>query len=313
MENNYKNLWVEKYRPSTLDSLVLEPDIRADILKYKDAQEIPHLLFHGSAGGGKTTLARIIVNEILDCQYLYINASDENGIETVRGKIKNFAEIKSLDGKLKVIVLDEIDGFSSNSGTGTSAQQALRNVMEEYSKNCRFILTGNVINKIISPIISRCIIYKIDPPVNEFMKRCAYVLKQENIKVENAGEFVNYVKGIYPDMRLAINSMQRDSMTGTLIIKTTRKTPQIVDDILSYMLKKDADPIQLRKTIIERASEFNSDYSSLLHGLFNAVYDWDMSVDKKKEYMIELSCGLYKHTLVMDKEINCYATLLKLV
>ena len=117
--NDYKNLWIEKYRPDTLDSLVLEDFLRTDIEKYVKSGEIPHLLFYGQAGGGKTTLAKVIVNDLLDCEYLYINASDRSGIDVIRGEIKQAAERKSMDGKLKVIILDECDGLSSTGGGGS--------------------------------------------------------------------------------------------------------------------------------------------------------------------------------------------------
>ena len=209
MQQRYDSLWVEKYRPATLADLVLEPEVRADMLKYKESGQIPHLLLYGEAGCGKTTLAKVLTNELLDCQYEYINASDENGIDTVRGRIMDFATRKSIDGKLKVIILDEVDGFSSTGGGGSSAQQALRNVMEEYAHNVRFILTANYINKLISPIISRCVAYRIEPPLGEFAKRCASILQQEKIKITDVGEFYEYIKKSFPDMRLAINSMQQ--------------------------------------------------------------------------------------------------------
>jgi replication factor C small subunit len=306
MAQNYQNLWIEKYRPVKLEDLVLQSEVRNDILKYVSSGEIPHLLFYGDAGSGKTTLSRIIVNELLDCQYLYINASDENGIDTVRGKISDFAERKSIDGKIKVIVLDEVDGFSPE------GQRALRNIIEEHSGTCRFILTCNYIGKVISPIISRCISYKIEPPISGFIKRCAYILKAENVAVDDVGEFVTYIKQSFPDTRLAINCMQRDSLTGSLIIKKVNKVSKIVSDIIEYVLNE-SDPIKLRKLLIERASEFNSDYRTLMHDMFNGIYDMDISVDKKRTIMLELSAGLYKHEMVMDKEINCYATLLKLL
>ena len=307
----YNSLWVEKYRPKALEDLALSPDIRADILKYKEAGELPHLLLYGDPGCGKTTLAQILVNEVLDCQYMYINASDENGVDTVRGKIKDFAETKSIDGKLKVIILDEVDGFSSTGGGGSSAQQALRNVMEEYAFNVRFILTCNFMNKLIGPLISRCVSYKIDPPLKAFVNRCAMIFKMENVKIENPKEFVDYVTKSYPDMRLAINCMQRDSLTGKFVPKTVQKTPQIVFDVFKHLVDGE-DPIALRRIIIERASEFGSNYETLMHDLFNVTYDSDIGVDRKREFMTELASGMYKHQLVMDKEVNCYATFLKM-
>ena len=309
--NDYKNLWIEKYRPSTLDSLVLEESTRQDIEKYAKTGEIPHLLFHGQAGGGKTTLAKLIVNELLDCDYLYINGSDESGVDVVRGKIKNFAERKSMDGNLKVIILDECDGMTSSGGAGSSAQQALRNMMEEYAHNVRFILTANYFNKIIDPIVSRCIVYRIHPPLKEFAKRCYEVLTEENATV-NTKEFVPYIKEFYPDMRKAINSMQRDTVDGKLIITDdTTSAESIIKDVFDHIKNKSSHKV-LRTMIIERTSEFSNDYRLLMSSLFNYVYDSNLSDDGKRQWLIELSSGLYRHEAVMDKEINAYSTLLKL-
>ena len=309
--DEYKNLWVEKYRPDDLDSLVLEDLVRTDIEKYAKLGEIPHLLFYGQAGGGKTTLAKVLVNDILDCEYLYINGSDESGVDVVRGKIKDFAERKSFDGKVKVIILDECDGLSSNGGAGSSAQEALRNMMEEYAHNVRFILTANYFNKILDPIVSRCVVYQINPPIKEFILRCFNVLKSESVVVDKT-KFVPYIKEFYPDMRKAINCMQRDSRDGRLVIlEDSSELKQIVDDIINHIINKQST-FDLRKMLIERSSEFGNDYRVLLSDIFNRVYVSDMSDGEKQAFMIELSTGLYRHETVMDKEINAYSTLLKL-
>ena len=310
--SDYKNLWIEKYRPDDLDSLVLDDHIRKDMEKYAKQGEIPHLLFYGQAGGGKTTLAKVIVNDLLDCEYLYINGSDESGVDVVRGKIKSFSERRSMDGKIKVIILDECDGLSSTGGGGTSAQQALRNMMEEYAHNVRFILTANYFNKITDPIVSRCVVYQINPPLKAFTVRCFNVLKQENVSADKA-EFVNYIKRFYPDMRKAINSMQKDTNDGILTIKDaiSTETSAIITDIMTHIRNKKST-FELRKMLIERSPEFNNDYRSLMSDLFNRVYVSKFDDEFKTMAMIELSAGLYKHESVMDKEINAYSTLLKL-
>ena len=144
---DFKGIWCERYRPTKLDDLILDEGSLRVVSQFKD--EIPNLLFIGSPGTGKTTLARIIVNDILGCNFLYINASDESGIDTIRHNITNFAQTKSFDGKVKVVVLDEADGLTSQ------AQAALRNTMETYAKYCRFILTANYKHKIIPALQSR--------------------------------------------------------------------------------------------------------------------------------------------------------------
>lgn len=307
----YRNLWIEKYRPSVLDDLVLDDKVRSDVLKYKESGEIPHLLFYGDAGGGKTTLAKIIVNDLLDCQYMYINGSEESGVDVVRGKIKDFAERKSLDGKLKVIILDECEGLSSTGRPGSSAQQALRNMMEEYAHVVRFILTTNYYHKIIDPIVSRCITYHITPPLKGYIVRCYGIVQDEHIKVGKKA-FVEYAKQFYPDVRRAINAIQRDTVDGVLVIGEADDVyADIIPDVFNHILGGKSST-GLRKMIIGRTPEFSNDYRQLLSNLFNYVYDADIPDDSKRLYLIELSSGLYKHEAVMDKEVNAYATLLKL-
>ena len=158
-----KNIWVEKYRPTKLADMVLSDSLRAFVEECRTKGEIPNMLFVGNAGTGKTTLAKVIVSEILDAQYLYINASEKNGIDEVRTSILTFAQTKSIDGKIKVIFLDEFDNFTD------AGQRALRNVMEEYAGNTRFILTGNYLHRIIQPIQSRCQVFTdFTPPVGEY-------------------------------------------------------------------------------------------------------------------------------------------------
>ena len=171
----FDNLFTEKYRPKTLTDLVLSNSNR----KYFDSitDEIPNLLFVGTPGIGKTTLARILVNDILECQYLYINASDENGIDTIRSKVVGFAQTKSLDGKVKVVILDEADGITID------GQRALRNTMEEYSSGTRFILTANYKHKIIPAIQSRTQFFDLNPPFDTVLKLIVGIIKQEGIKI----------------------------------------------------------------------------------------------------------------------------------
>lgn len=308
---DYKNLWVEKYRPTILDDLVLDETLRKDIQKYAKQGEIPHLLFYGQAGGGKTTLAKIIVNDLLDCQYHYINASDKSGVDVIRGEISKVARTASVDGKMKVIILDECDGLSSNSGTGSSAQSALRNMMEEYAHNCRFILTANYLNKITNPILSRCVAYQMNPPMKEFVLRCFNILKSESVTTTRK-EFVPYIRQFYPDMRKAINSMQRDSVDGVLVVREKgEEFSSIAEDIVNHINMKKSHT-DLRKILIQRSPDFKNDYRSLLSEIFNFVCNSDLDDDRKRTYMIELASGMYNHEIVMDKEINAYATLLKL-
>ena len=221
----FDNLFTEKYRPKTLTDLVLSNSNR----KYFDSitDEIPNLLFVGTPGIGKTTLARILVNDILECQYLYINASDENGIDTIRSKVVGFAQTKSLDGKVKVVILDEADGITID------GQRALRNTMEEYSSGTRFILTANYKHKIIPAIQSRTQFFDLNPPFDTVLKLIVGIIKQEGIKIteDQRSNFVNVVKQNYPDIRKIINSVQKATVKGIFEVNVALDSKEIVERI----------------------------------------------------------------------------------
>ena len=208
----FNNLYVEKYRPQTLSDLVLSDGNRKYFESITD--EIPNLLFVGTPGLGKTTLARILVNNVLDCQYLYINASDENGIDTIRSKVVGFSQTKSLDGKHKVVILDEADGITID------GQRALRNTMEEYSSMTRFILTANYKHKIIPAIQSRTQFFDLAPPFDDVVKRVVDIVKEEGIKVEKDDKvnLVGLIKQGYPDIRKILNSIQKANINGKFTI-----------------------------------------------------------------------------------------------
>jgi len=260
--SEFSNLWTERYRPSTLDDIVLSKEDRELLLSLQSKQEIPHLLFAGIQGTGKTSLAKIIVNDILDCQYLYINASDENGIDAVRGKIMGFAKTKAFDGKLKVILLDEADNISLD------GQKALRNVMEEYAGTTRFILTCNYLFKVIPPIQSRCSIVNLVPPVEGVVKRIVEILKKEEVTIpeEQKPLLLDHIRRNLPDIRRIINDIQKYSNTGTLQIRN-EVSAEFVDGILTD-IKEHKDLMAIRKYIIENEKEFSNDYRHLLKEMF---------------------------------------------
>lgn len=305
MNYSFNNIWTEKYRPHTLDDLVCTPFTKESLLSFKDKEEIPNLLFVGAAGIGKTSAAKIIVNDILDCQYLYINASDENGIDTIRHKVVNFAQTMSFDGKIKVIILDECDGLSID------AQRALRNTMEEFAGITRFILTANYKYRIIPALQSRCQSFDLTPPLDLAVKRCASILKQENITVpdDQKIKLVEFIKSTYPDLRKCINELQKFSSSGKLNLNDT-KNSKVLELIFKEVKKKNVET--LRRALIESEHTFNSDYVLLLRNLFNYVDEAETNTDLKRFYLLTIAEYIYRSSFVVDQEINCYACLIQL-
>ena len=295
----FNNLWVEKYRPKTLNDLVLSETNRKYFESLTD--EIPNLLFVGTPGLGKTTLAKIIIEDILKCQYLYINASDENGIDTIRSKVVGFSQTKSLDGSIKVVILDEADGIT------IEGQRALRNTMEEYSSQTRFILTANYKHKIIPAIQSRTQSFDLNPPIDDIVKRIVNIVKEENVKIEDNQKtnFVNVIKQNYPDIRKIINAVQKASVKGIFNIDIALDSKEIVDKIHKEILSSNV--IELRKYLIENENEFQGDYHNLMKQYLNYVYDSSIDDMKKREYILILSEYMYKDVFVLDKEINAFA------
>jgi len=302
--NMFDNLWVEKYRPATLDEMVLSEDNK----KYFKSitNEIPNLLFVGTPGIGKTTIARIIVQDILKCQYLYINASDENGIDTIRSKVSNFSQTKSIDGNVKVVILDEADGITLD------GQRALRNTMEEYSGYTRFILTANYKHKIIPAIQSRTQYFDLNPPIQEVLIRVVHILKAEKIKLpeEEKKNLVKVIKDNYPDIRKTINIIQKCGVTGSLIVKDVSDKNEIVNKIEVYLKGKNV--LDLRKYLIENENEFQGDYGNLLKLYLNHIYNSQMNADNKKQSILLISDHLYRDAFVLDKEINAFACFVQL-
>lgn len=307
MTNNiFDSLWVEKYRPQTLKDLVLSPENRISFSNMIDKKEIPHLLFCGGPGTGKTTLAKILVKE-LDAIYRYINASDERGIDAVREKIVPFAQTKSIDGKLKIIILDEVDGLTGD------AQRALRNIIEEYSDNLRFILTANYKNRISSPIKSRTISFEIMPPHSEVTARIVHIIKSEGVTVDSEQKLLlrEEIDKNYPDIRKIINQIQKYVKDGILNIVQDVDIGVFARDVLKKM-KEFKNITAVRQFIIQNETDFGSDYLTLLRGIFEEIYNMSLEESKKASALVLIGDAMYKHQFVMDPEINSFCCIIQL-
>ena len=300
---DFKGIWCERYRPTKLDDLILDEGSLRVVSQFKE--EIPNLLFVGSPGTGKTTLARIIVNDILGCNFLYINASDESGIDTIRHNITNFAQTKSFDGKVKVVVLDEADGLTSQ------AQAALRNTMETYAKYCRFILTANYKHKIIPALQSRCQSIDLKPEIKQAAKRCFNILQQENVTVsdEQKKKFGQLVKRTFPDLRKTINELQKSVVDNELLIDSNGSDNELLKTIAQDIKE---DSLKVRKYLIENEDRFQGDYDTLLANLLDYLYEQPIDEFKKKQMIVEIAEALYRSAFVIDKEIGAFACLIKL-
>ena len=296
---DFKGIWCEKYRPTKLDDLILDDQSLRVVSQFKD--EIPNLLFTGNPGTGKTTLARIIVNDILGCNYLYINASDESGIDTIRHNITNFAQTKSFDGGIKVVILDEADGLTSQ------AQGALRNTMETYDKYCRFILTANYKHKIIPALQSRCQSLDLKPVIEQAVKRCYSILQQEEVVVSDVQkkEFVMLVKRYFPDLRKTINELQKSVVNSELHITNSAADEALLKSIFEKITT--GKSLELRKHLIESEDRFQGDYDTLMANFLDHLYEQPIDDMKKKEMITILADHLHKAGIVLDHEINCFA------
>ena len=301
-------LWVEKYRPDLLESYIGNEHLKSKIKLYLESGDLPHLLLYGRAGTGKTTLAKLLVNNI-ECDYLYINASDENSVDTVRNKVRNFASTIGFKD-MKVIILDECDYITPN------AQAALRNLMETFSKHTRFILTCNYVERIIDPIQSRCQPFQIVPPSRkEVAVHLNNILKEESVTFE-MDDVATLVNGGYPDIRRVINFAQRQVVDGKLSIDQNNLvavdlnvnvfSSQIVN-VLKTQNKKDAF-VTIRKMLADNQI---SDFADLFRLLYDEVDDYGTG------HIAECILTVAKYQLsdaqVVDKEINAMAMLIELL
>ena len=300
-------LWVEKYRPKTIQDCILPDAIKSTFQEYVNRKEIPNLLLSGSAGVGKTTIAKALCNEV-GCDYIVINGSDESGIDVLRTKIKNYASSVSLAGGRKVVIIDEADYLNPN-----STQPALRGAIEEFSSNCSFIFTCNYKNRIIDPIHSRCSV--VDFKINgskakmaaQFFKRVEWILEQENITYSKDVVAAVITKH-FPDNRRVLNELQRYSVSGTIDSGILSNVADIQLDTLITALKS-KDFGSTRKWV---TANLDNDPVKIYRKLYDTLYEV-LKPQSVPQLVLILAKYQYQAAFVADHEINMVACLTEIM
>ena len=299
--NDY--IWYEKYRPKTMNEIVLEESVKESFDKYVEEQSIPHLLLHGCPGSGKTTIASILLNEIPN-KSLTLNASSKDrGVDTVKTTIADFVKSKAIGGKLKIVFLDEADGLTND------AQFALKNLMETYSSTCRFILTANVVGKVIAPIQSRCTQFQFGQyPIGQMLSNLINILKEENIEFDRR-KVSAMVNRLYPDFRSIVNAAQQSSISGVFKMSAgsagSVKLSELVDNLLHGKLR------EIRESITGV-----QDYTFIYRYLFDNFIIKEVDEDLRGDVAIAIAQHLANDAMVADKEINfcsCLITIMNIL
>ena len=303
MERLEHSLWVEKYRPNTLDTYIGNEHLKSKVSVYLESGDLPHLLLYGKAGTGKTTLAKLLVNNI-ECDYMYINASDENSVDTVRNKVRGFASTMGFKD-YKIIILDECDYITPN------AQAALRNLMETFSKHCRFILTCNFVERIIDPIQSRCQSFQVIPPSKKEVALHIHNILNEEGVASKMDDVAGLVNAGYPDIRRVINSCQRQCVDGMLVVD---KQSLVESDykmklleIIKTQNKKDAFK-GVRKLLSDSQV---TDFAELYKFMYDEVDSY--GTGHIAECILIIAKYQLSDSQVVDKEINAMAMIIELL
>lgn len=300
-------LWCEKYRPRTIEECILPERLKKPFLEYVKEKKIPNLLLAGSAGVGKTTVAKALCNEV-GCDNMMINGSDESGIDTFRTKIKGYASSLSFVGGRKVIIIDEADYLNPN-----STQPALRNAIEEFSNNCSFIFTCNFKNRIIEPLHSRCAVIDFTLNKNEkkqmasaFFKRIQIILDKEDVEYDSA-VLAEIIKKHFPDFRRVINELQRYSQFGKIDVGILAQVKNFsLNELIVFLREKDFS--NARKWV----ASCDADPSVIFKEIYNNLYENIQKTSIPKAVLI-LADYQYKAAFVVDHEINLMACLTELM
>jgi replication factor C small subunit len=298
--NKQHTLWIEKYRSETLEQYIGNDAVKARIADCIANNDIPHFIFAGSAGTGKTTLAKLIVKNI-QCDYLYINASDENGIDIIRDKVKGFASTSSFK-PLKVVILDEADFLTQ------PAQAALRNLIEEYSMVTRFVLTCNYIERLIEPLQSRCEIHILKPPTKSAVAKhiCTNILDVEGVTYD-IQDVAKVINELYPDVRSIIKVLQSN-------VKDSKLTITILDDnwckqLVQILNKREKNAwYQVRQLVADAQVD---DFQTAYRYMFDHMTDFSYGHDA--ELSVILDDFIWRAGVVPDKEINFAAAIAKIL
>ena len=301
-------LWVEKYRPKTVDDCILPSELKKSFSEFVKDKHIPNLILSGSAGTGKTTIAKAMVEEI-GSTWMLINGSEESGIDVLRTKIKNFASTVSLEGGRKNIILDEADYLNPQ-----STQPALRGFMEEFHKNCGFILTCNYKNRLIEPLQSRC--SNIDFTIRNgervklaesFFKRVQDILGQEQIKFEPKA-IAELINKYFPDWRRCLNELQRYSTSGQIDAGIlVNLSSENIKELVSFMKAKEFTNV--RKWIV---NNLDNDPSRIFRTIYNSLYD-NLDHSTIPHAVVIIADYQYKSAFVADQEINMLACMTELM
>ncbi len=289
------NILCEKFRPQELSDVIMDDSLRKRIeeMLASPQEKLPHLLFYGSAGTGKSTVARIIAKK-LGANTLILNSSDERGIQTVREKIKNFAQVA--DDKLRIVLLEEIDGMTAD------AQQSLRNLMETYSRGCRFIGTANFKHKIIEPLHSRMVGIEFKQSDKEkILRRLVHICQEEGIQFEGDA-LRQIVDKEYPDIRKTINSLQLSVKEG----KITKDSLVQHINLLNQLWELRGDLTKMRQLLVDNSMDYNEIYKDF----FERIYNSTQPDAVKNRQLLVIAERMYRNNFVADQEINFIACMI---